>query len=275
MKTEHFFSINGTRLYCRIQGSGSPILLVHGLGMSSYTWRNNIEALAQKFTVYAPDLRGFGRSDKSNTYGYSLDYHRKTLLKLLNYLELKKVDYIGSSMGGEVGLRLAIHHPERIKRLVLLASAGYREDLPRLLRWLSCLPYRPLVGPLIRRRILTEHTVRSALREAYYRPDLITEQEVSAMLAPILAKESGRAFLRLIREFDFGKEKDRYTEIIHPSLILAGSHDRIIPLAHLQRLHQELPHSELVVIPESGHFLHEEKWQEVNSHILSFLCQDI
>ncbi|WP_240491848.1 alpha/beta fold hydrolase, partial [Acinetobacter baumannii] len=61
-------------------------------------------------------------------------------MKLLDMLELEKVEYIGSSMGGEIGLRLAINQPERIKRLVLIASAAYREEIPRTFRWLSYLP---------------------------------------------------------------------------------------------------------------------------------------
>lgn len=273
MEAERFLTVDGIRLYCQIRGSGPPALLVHGLGMSSYTWRHNIDALAKHFTVYAPDLRGFGHSDRPNKRGYSLYYHQQALLKLLDVLELEQVDYIGSSMGGEIGLRIAINHPHRINRLVLIASAAYREEIPRTFRWLSYLPYRPLVGPWLHRHVLTEPVIRAALREAYYRPERIAEEEMRLMMAPILAQESGPAFQRFIREFDFAKEKARYHEINHSTLILAGVHDRVIPLAHLQRLHRELSNSTLVVVEDSGHLLHEEKPEEINQHILNFLCK--
>jgi pimeloyl-ACP methyl ester carboxylesterase len=270
MEAERFITIDGERLYCHVQGSGNPVLLVHGLGLSSYTWRRNIEALSQNFTVYAPDLRGFGKSDKPDKRGYSLDHHRRMLKKLLDYFDLRKIDYIGSSMGGEIGLRLAMTNPERIKRLVLIASSGYRDEFPRVLRWLSHLPCS-LIEPWVRRRILTEPAIRSSIMGAYYRENAVSEEEIQAMAAPVLEKGSPRAYLRLLREFDFGREKANYAHIMHPALILAGSHDIVIPLEHLRRLHRELPNSKLVVIPESGHMLHEEKWQDVNQLILNFL----
>lgn len=268
-----FIELDGVRLHYMEKGSGEPILMVHGLGSYSYTWRHNMDELAQQFRVLAIDLKGFGLSEKPVGPGYSIDSHVKTVLQFLSKLNLQRIDYIGSSMGGEIGLRICMEKPEVIKKIILIGSSGYRDKLPVAIKLLAHLPYKYIVRPLIKRKYLTEDALFQFVKSAFYNPHAITEEEVRQYLYPVSTQGFEQSFITLLREFDFGKRKQEYESIEHQALILAGEKDLVIPHHHSVKLHRALKNSKLITISNSGHFLHEEKPKETNQHMLDFLLQ--
>src|SRR5579871_2878545 len=97
-------------------GSGPPVLLIHGLGSAGFLeWRFNLEALARHHTVYAPDLPGFGLSDKPRSARYGLPLFTRTLVRYLQELRLRQVAVVGTSLGGRVALELALGHRHRVR----------------------------------------------------------------------------------------------------------------------------------------------------------------
>src|SRR6266567_5607315 len=107
-------------------GQGSPpVLFVHGLGSSGYIeWRFNLPVIARKHRVLAPDLPGFGRTDKPRGGRYGIAYFARTLVRYLDGLDLRSVAVVGTSMGGRVALELALRAPGRVERLVLVNALG-------------------------------------------------------------------------------------------------------------------------------------------------------
>ncbi len=267
----HFIQIDGVRIHYVVKGEGKPLVLVHGLGAYSYTWRYNIDELARSYKVFAVDLKGFGYSEKPLGGGYSIDDHVQMMEKFIRRMGLERVDYVGSSMGGEIGLRLCLKNPRLIARLVLVGSSGYRDKLPMWVKLLGHLPYRSFIKSFIRRKYLREDVLAEMVKGAYHNPDVLTPEEISAYLSPIYSQGFEESYLCMLREFDFGKYKDSYQQIKHDSLILAGENDRVIPLEQCYRLRDDLPNSRLVTFSNCGHFPHEEKWKDTNHHILDFL----
>jgi 2-hydroxymuconate-semialdehyde hydrolase len=267
----HYTFIDGIRIHYLEKGQGLPILLVHGLGAYSYTWRYNIDELAKFFKVYALDLKGFGLSEKPRGTGYSVDDHASLVRKFIQKLDLEPVYYVGSSMGGEIGMRICLDYPHLVDKLVLIGSSGYRDRIPWYLRMLGYLPYNMLLKSYIRKKYLNEELLGQIVKDAFYDPKKLNPQEIKNYLYPVFLNGFEEAYLNLLRKFDFGKRMSDYHLIRHPSLILAGDYDRVIPLEHLKRLHQELTSSKLIILEKAGHFLHEERPDEVNQLILNFL----
>lgn len=269
----NFIKVKGVRLHYIDKGEGETLLLVHGLGAYSYTWRYNIDPLSRHYRVIALDLKGFGFSEKPIGPGYSIDHHVDLVNQFLIEMGLKQVDYIGSSMGGEIALRLCLKQPSRIRRLVLIGSSGYRDKLAKHLRFLGFLPYTFLVKQFVRRKFLKYETLSKIVKEAYYQPHFISKEEIDNYLYPVYSKGFEESYMTMLREFDFGKMKVQYSHISHPALILAGEKDQVIPYDHSLRLSKDLRNSQLITIKETGHFLHEEKPGQINELILKFLTE--
>ncbi|RKD24342.1 hypothetical protein BEP19_08070 [Ammoniphilus oxalaticus] len=265
-----YIELDGVRLHYMERGTGQPILLAHGLGSYSYTWRHNIDALASRFRVIAVDLKGFGFSDKPDKPGYSLDAYAQSIKELIQAFGFGKVHFIGSSMGGEIGLRICLDTPQCIDKLVLIGSSGYRDRLSPWIKLVCRLPYRLGVRPFLRRRC-TKQILADIVRAAFYNPRALSDEELDRYLAPLMGEAVERSFLRLLREFDFGKRKADYDQISHETLVLAGEHDHVITREDSMRLADQLQHATLHIIPKTGHFMHEERPELVNELILKFL----
>src|SRR5690606_8341372 len=123
--------LDGTRICCLTAGEGgSPVVLLHGGGVDSarLSWGQTIDPLAEGHRVFAPDLPGYGQSDKPDVL-YSLDYYSQRLTELLDNLQLEQVSLVGLSLGGGIALNFTLQHPQRVSRLVLVSPYGI---MPRL-----------------------------------------------------------------------------------------------------------------------------------------------
>ena len=138
--------IHGRRVGYRTAGSGPVILLIHGMAGSSATWQSVLPALAQRFTVVAPDLVGHGASEKHRA-DYSLGAFASGARDLLLALGHERATLVGQSLGGGVAMQFAYQFPERCERLVLVSSGGLGDEVNVLLRLLT-LPGAELVLPL-------------------------------------------------------------------------------------------------------------------------------
>ena len=129
-------SIHGHEVGYRMEGEGSAILLIHGIAGSSTAWRDVVPALAQQYTVIAPDLIGHGQSAKP-LGDYSLGAYASGMRDLLRVLGVPRATIVGQSFGGGVALQLAYQHPELCERLVLVDSGGLGREVSWLLRFMT------------------------------------------------------------------------------------------------------------------------------------------
>jgi pimeloyl-ACP methyl ester carboxylesterase len=250
-----FVQIEGRKVYYETVGGGRPVLLLHGWGVDSSNLRpiSGFVRDALHARPIAPDLPGFGLSDApAEAYGVS-DYVR-VVAALLDGLRLPSVDVLAHSFGGRVAIKLAAAHPQRVRKLVLVDSAGIRPPRTaayslrvrhaRLVRSLA----RIVPGPAGRR--LREH-LQSNLGSADYR--------AAGALRP--------TFVRVVNE----DLTPCLREIGCPTLLVWGAADDATPLSSAAIMREQIPGARLVVLRGAGHFCWQDDWAGFASAVAPFL----
>jgi pimeloyl-ACP methyl ester carboxylesterase len=234
----HTVELSGHRIYYRTAGSGAPIVLIHGLGSSSLDWGAILPDLAKTHRVYALDLLGFGHSDRPEQADYSIAAQSALVRQFADAMHIQRADVIGVSMGGWIAMHYAAAQPQRVRRLVLFDSAGFRFETA-----MAETTFTPAT--------LAELKPFLALQtdRARYLPDFVGRDFLRHIRrhAPIL-RASMRAMLT-------GRDlMDGHTSALTmPALLVWGTADRITPLAVGQRMQRELPNARLVLAKGCGH----------------------
>ena len=262
------------KLFYEDEGQGPPVLLIHGFGTSSYTWRYIIPALVLKHRVIAVDLKGFGQSDKPFDARYSVLDQAELLAQFIEDHDLRDLTIVGHSFGGGVALRLALDHDTRlagrIKKLVLLDSIAYPQHIPVFFRLLDM----PFVSHLGVRMVPPTVQTRVALQIAYFDDDKIDPEEVETYAAPLKTAAGKHAIIYSARQImpdDIDTIAESYSSITLPTLILWCDHDRIVPLEIGLKLRRALPNSTLRLVPDCGHMPQEEQPETTFELLQSFL----
>jgi len=262
--------VRGVSLHYVEQGDGPPVVLVHGLGASTFSFRRNIPELARHFHVIALDLMGFGYSERPARGDYSLTAHATRLADFIYAVGLDRATVVGHSMGGAVALRAAVEYPERIERLILVASAR-PQDVKRMGAARLLAPVMPLIGAIA---LHNERFRLAVLRSAMYNRSSIDEEMIAGYFAPMHAVGHMAAFRHLAR--DVGKDRPMRVEDVHqPTLIIAGANDRWIMPSRARWLHRRIPHARLEVVPECGHLVPEERPEEFNRLVAEFVREGV
>ena len=263
------------KLFYEEKGQGSPILLIHGFGASTYTWRRIAPALAETHRVIAVDLKGFGQSDKPFDERYSIFDQAELLKQLIVGNDLRDLTLVGHSFGGGVALLLALDDDPRlegrISKLVLLDTIAYAQDIPVSFRMLNM----PVVSHLGVRMLPPALQARLALRIAYLDNSKIEDEEVEMYAAPLRTAAGKHAIIHSARQIiPEGLEEisERYKTITVPTLIGWCDHDRIVPLDVGLKLRRTLPNAHLKIIDDCGHMPQEEQPEATLELIQGFLA---
>jgi pimeloyl-ACP methyl ester carboxylesterase len=256
-----YLTVHGYRRAYVKAGNGPALLLIHGIGDSSDSWRPVLDALARHHTVIAPDLLGHGRSEKPRA-DYTIAGFANGMRDLLTLLGVERATVVGHSLGGGVAAQFAYQYPERCDRLVLVSSGGVGRTVSPLLR-LAAVPGAEALMPMLglppvkyvsRMGAAALHIFDTALgRDA---------EEILAVFEALPNTEARQAILRTLRSgVDWRGQVitmlDRaYLAEGFPVLIVWGRRDAIIPLDHGRLAHAALHGSALEIFDEAGHFPH-------------------
>jgi pimeloyl-ACP methyl ester carboxylesterase len=259
--------------FCQKAGQGFPLVLLHGLGASSFSWRENIGPLSRHYQVFAPDLPAHGRTPPDAVPDFDLATLTRALVHLLDRLGVARAILAGNSLGGTLALLLARDYPERFPALVLLAPAVALARLP-----LFFYPVRlPVVGkPLA--ALLGPWTARLALYFSYYRWDLINPEVIAGYQTTFRTMANRLALRRLICRVDplpLPQLIDLLGQVPQPVSLIWGEHDHILSPKQGFWLKEHLPRAELQVLPEVGHAPQEEAPELVNEIIIAFLARSL
>ena len=255
-------------------GSGPPLLLLHGLGASGFSWRDNIGALSRLFRVVAPDLPPHGRSPAPLNGDYSLAGQVKGIIGFMDLLGISKAALAGNSLGGGLALLLAHDFPERVSALVLLAPAAALTRLPYIFYPLRL----PGLGKMLAPLLLGPWIIPLALRLIYHRRELITPQVVAGYAAPFKEPRRRLALASLCRQVELPPLtaiEAMLAQLNPPTAIIWGEQDRILPVSHAQWLRERLPQATINLLPAVGHAPQEEVPALVNEIIIDFLTRSI
>lgn len=261
-RTARDVTARGVRMRVIESGAGRPVLLVHGFLVSHLEFDDVIDPLAARFRVVAPDLPGFGDSEKPSPtrYGYGVESFAEALADVIAAMELGRVSLLGHSMGGAVALTLAASHPELVERLVLVDALVY--PFPLELR--SRVSLLPVLGPFLFKQLYGRGTFRGYFREHVFSPEFDVpldriDRYYDQFNTPA-ARESAYAVLSAMT--DTRAVVARIPRVKAPTLVVWGRHDRLLPPVFGQRLAREIGGARLELL-DAGHAPNEERPEEL------------
>ena len=242
-------------------------MLVHGGQAWAYTWRNQVEPLAEAgYHVIVPDLPGCGYSEASNAADYSISALACFFGDFLDELKIQKAVFICNSTGGLPVLDFATRFPERVAALVLASGSGVPHDLPtlwKLVRWPKTVEPVGLS--------LNEGVVRSNLQEALYDESILTDEMVSAYLEPLRREETWNAIGNLEQSWNPSFVEGQIQCIRCPTLVIWGGNDPWHPVRLAYEFGRLIPGSQVEILPACGHLPQEERPEKFNRLVLTFL----
>ncbi len=249
-------------------GSGHPLLMIHGSGPGVSAWANwrfNIPVLAQNARVIAPDMVGFGHTERPAQIRYDMPTWVRHAVGVLDALELEQVDLLGNSFGGALALRLAIEHPGRVRKLILMgacalefpltagldATWGYTPSIESMRGLLDIFAWdRALVSDDLA-RLRYEASIQTGFQESYASMFPAPRQRwIEAMASP----------------------ESTVRQVPHDTLIIHGRDDKVIPLQVSINLSQWISRSQLHVFGRCGHWTQIEHLAAFNRLVGDFLA---
>jgi haloalkane dehalogenase len=273
LRAMHALDFDGHEMQYVDEGDGPPVLLLHGEPSSSFLWRNVIPPIvAAGHRAIAPDLIGFGRSDKPADVGwYSYDRHVASIERLVEALGLRGITLVVHDWGGPIGLRFAVEHDELVDRLVIL-DTGIGGGRPPSDTWLRFREVVRTMGAAIDPARLVESGTVNGLdddtRAAYAEPFPTPESKAGVLafpeLVPAEPDHPNTAPMTRVR--------DALRSWTKPALIVWGAEDAALPPTHAAGFAELIPGAgEPVILDGAGHFLQEDKPDEVAAAIVRFL----
>ncbi|HLE98608.1 MAG TPA: haloalkane dehalogenase [Gaiellaceae bacterium] len=264
----------GLRMHYLDEGAGNPILLLHGEPTWAFLYRGLIPRLAEVGRAIAPDYLGFGRSDKpTQVEDYSYDFHYGSIERLAEELDLREATVVVQDWGGPIGLRLAVEHPDRVARLVILntgvgAGRAPSEEWLRFRAFVRRVGADLVPGQLI--RISCVNGLAEEVVEAYNAPFPVPESKAGVLAFPeLVPTEPDHPSAAKMLEVRAGLERWE-----KPALVLFSDCDPIFSVAAAERMAARIPGAgPAEIVRGAGHFLQEERSEEIAERIARFLAE--
>jgi len=265
--------VEGMRLHYLEAGSGEPVLLLHGWPTSSFLWRNVMPAMAARNRVLALDLPGFGRSDKPLDASYSFRFYAKVLDGFCERLGLARLSLVVHDLGGPIGLYWTCRHPDRVAALGLLNTIVYASQ-----SWAVMLFVGASYLPGVRDLLVSPAGLRFAMWLGIQDATKRTDEVMRGVLAPFESAEARRALVKAAHGLHPNGMKE--IERVLPTLTMPvraiyGEGDWILPdvAQTMRRVAQDLPQAEVTALPDCGHFLQEDRPEQIGELLAEFLAR--
>ncbi|MDH7499742.1 MAG: alpha/beta hydrolase [candidate division NC10 bacterium] len=248
----------------REEGTGFPLVLIHGLNGDSSGWVQVMSEFAGRYRVIAPDVRGHGSSGKPDA-PYSIPQFSEDLFAFLQELRVPKAHVLGLSMGGAIAQQFALDHPEKVRCLLLVSTFSYvdahlREAFGRLRQSLERGGYPAFFDEVVKLAFTPGFVSANAQSIAELKEKRI---QINSPVAIGRATDACLAF----------DLRDEISRISHPTLILSGREDVFTPIHLSEQIHRSIRGSEWRILEGVGHNLYIEKPTEMAQQVLRFLAR--
>jgi pimeloyl-ACP methyl ester carboxylesterase len=262
---------NGIRTnYLEAGSGGDDVVLIHGSGpgVTAYAnWRGVIPVLGEHFHVYAPDMVGFGYSERPEGIEYGLDVWADQTVGFMDALGIEKAHLVGNSFGGAIALRIATRHPDRVGRLVLMGSMGVdfdiTEGLDNVWGYEGTLEHmKAVMGFFAYDKSLTSGDLAQARYEGATQPGF---QESFSSMFPAPRQRWVEAMTVPEKEIQ---------ALPHKTLVMHGREDQVIPVANSYKLEELIDNADLAVFSHCGHWSMIERRDDFNRLVRDFFLGD-
>lgn len=269
--------IDGLKLAYIYQGKGFPIIFIHGYGGNKEFWSPQIIEISKFYKTIAFDIRGTGESDRPNL-PYTMNMLADDVMGLMTYLDITKAHIIGRSFGGMIAQNFVLKYPQKVEKLVLIATNYGKSDTEWVnliqnsnLERIQLLRKDPYLAFKQEARLVYHVKFRKEMEEnpkkkifnLFSMEDLIKSNTINPPRTQDVINQANAMKTHYTLE--------KLAEIKHKTLLIAASHDRLIPLSVMQEINNLIPNSILKVIQNSGHFMTQSKAPEVNKILIEFL----
>lgn len=269
-----YVNIEGIKLHYLEEGSGKVVLLLHGWPTSSFLWRKVIGEIARKNRVIAIDLPGFGLSDKPLGASYSFRFYSKILDGFLAALKIEKLSLAIHDLGGPIGLYWVCNNLERVEKLAFLNTIIYPE-----LSWAVVAFVMACKLPVVSSILASSWGLKMSMKIGISDSSRLTEEAIKGFQTPFQSQDAQQALLKAgysLHPKGLEEIAQKLPSLKIPVQILYGDRDRILPdvAKTMQRLQKDLPQAKVKVLNNCGHFLQEERPEEVGQVLSSFFGTD-
>ncbi len=257
--SSRYMDINGLTIHYRDEGTGPPLILLHGVASSLHTWDAWTEELQDQYRVIRLDMPGFGLtgSDSAEPNGQSAEYMVEVIEKFTQKLGIERFFLAGNSLGGYYAWNYAAKHPEKLYKLALVNATGYPQDMPFWLG-LASFPGLHLITPYIMPKFMVNRTVASA----YANKEVLTDDVKDRYFDFTQRRGNRESYVKQFRKLRAMTSNDalgiKVKEVIVPTLLMWGELDDWVPLDVMRMFHRDLPTSEYLVYEGIGHLPMEE-----------------
>lgn len=262
-----YADVRGVRTHYHGAGAGDPVIMLHGSGPGVSAWANwrlNLPVLAERFRVLAPDIVGFGHTERPDDVRYSLRSWTDHVWDFADAMGLERFSVVGNSLGGRISLEMAAERPERIARMVLMGSPGVGMTITDGLRALRA--YEPSLDNM-RTLLKTNFAVD---------PDLITEDLVRDRYEASAAPGAHETYTAMFNDpkhagGELGISEEQVRATAPPALLVHGREDRVVPAEVSWTMVNLLPDADLYVFARCGHWTQIERADEFNTVVGDYL----
>lgn len=254
-----FVEVDGMQVHMRDEGprdDPQPVVLLHGTSASLHTWQGWADAMQAQHRVIRFDMPGFGLTGPNRDNDYRIETYVRFVITMLDRLGVQHATLGGNSLGGQIAWETAVHHPDRIRALILVDAGGY-DFQPASMPIGFTIARLPVLNNLME-ITLPRGMIESSVRSVYGDPSKVTDELVDRYFELTLRAGNRAALAERFRQGLHGQDAPLIRTLRQPTLVLWGGRDHLIPPEWGHRFAQDIPGSRLQVFPELGHVPQEE-----------------
>lgn len=255
------------RIHYIEEGNGEPLILIHSIGQSFYTWRSMFSRLSLNYRVIAIDLLGHGYSSRPLNFSYTVEEQAMALGLFMDAIGVQSAHIMAFSMGSAYALRFALDNPDRVGKMMLIAPGGISPDMPLAIKLMDSSVFGGVASMLYGMR-----TLEKVLSECYFDlARMMSPEVVGEYYKTVSDRESRWALRASFHNYDDSGVVSRLRSLEAPVLMLQGSEDKWRRGDGTELYHTALPYAGFATMRNAGHLLHEEKAEKVIAATLEYI----